>query len=118
MPCAETEDRLQAYFDGELDALAAAAFEAHLRRCAPSAARRSRSLASHARGAARRAALRARAGRARRAHHGVRSDREAAPGPPHAVAQARRRSRVAAGAIAGRAAQPFGAASLPAPAAP
>src|ERR1700677_2846646 len=34
MPCAETETRLQAYFDGELDALAAAAFEAHLESCA------------------------------------------------------------------------------------
>jgi len=34
MPCAETEGRLQAYFDGELDALAAAAFEAHLESCA------------------------------------------------------------------------------------
>jgi anti-sigma factor (TIGR02949 family) len=34
MPCAETESRLHAYFDGELDALAAAAFEAHLETCA------------------------------------------------------------------------------------
>jgi len=34
MPCAETETRLQAYFDGELDALAAAAFEEHLEGCA------------------------------------------------------------------------------------
>ena len=34
MPCAETERRLQAYFDGELDALGAAAFEAHLESCA------------------------------------------------------------------------------------
>jgi anti-sigma factor RsiW len=34
MPCAETEHRLQAYFDGELDALGAAAFEGHLENCA------------------------------------------------------------------------------------
>jgi anti-sigma factor RsiW len=34
MPCAETEGRLQAYFDGELDALAAAGFETHLEACA------------------------------------------------------------------------------------
>ena len=34
MPCAETERRLHAYFDGELDALAAAAFESHLETCA------------------------------------------------------------------------------------
>jgi anti-sigma factor RsiW len=34
MPCAETERRLHAYFDGELDALGAAAFEAHLETCA------------------------------------------------------------------------------------
>jgi anti-sigma factor RsiW len=34
MPCAETESRLHAYFDGELDALGAAAFEAHLESCA------------------------------------------------------------------------------------
>jgi anti-sigma factor RsiW len=34
MPCAETESRLHAYFDGELDALAAAAFEVHLEACA------------------------------------------------------------------------------------
>jgi anti-sigma factor RsiW len=34
MPCAETERRLQAYFDGELDALGAAAFEGHLETCA------------------------------------------------------------------------------------
>jgi anti-sigma factor RsiW len=34
MPCAETESRLHAYFDGELDALAAAAFEGHLETCA------------------------------------------------------------------------------------
>src|SRR5271156_4003335 len=34
MPCAETESRLHAYFDGELDALAAAAFEGHLESCA------------------------------------------------------------------------------------
>jgi anti-sigma factor RsiW len=33
MPCAETERRLQAYFDGELDALGAAAFEGHLETC-------------------------------------------------------------------------------------
>ena len=35
MPCAEIDDRLQAYFDGELDAVAAAAYESHLARCAP-----------------------------------------------------------------------------------
>jgi anti-sigma factor RsiW len=34
MPCAETERRLHAYFDGELDALGAAAFEGHLESCA------------------------------------------------------------------------------------
>jgi anti-sigma factor RsiW len=34
MPCAETESPLHAYFDGELDALTAAAFEAHLESCA------------------------------------------------------------------------------------
>jgi anti-sigma factor RsiW len=34
MPCAETESRLHAYFDGALDALAAVAFEAHLESCA------------------------------------------------------------------------------------
>ena len=34
MPCAETERRLHAYFDGELDALGAAAFESHLETCA------------------------------------------------------------------------------------
>ena len=34
MPCAETERRLHAYFDGELDALGAAAFENHLETCA------------------------------------------------------------------------------------
>jgi anti-sigma factor RsiW len=34
MPCAETESRLHAYLDGELDALAAAAFEGHLESCA------------------------------------------------------------------------------------
>jgi anti-sigma factor RsiW len=34
MPCAETERRLHAYFDGELDALGAAAFEEHLESCA------------------------------------------------------------------------------------
>jgi anti-sigma factor RsiW len=34
MPCAETERRLHAYFDGELDALGAAAFEEHLATCA------------------------------------------------------------------------------------
>ena len=34
MPCAETERRLHAYFDGELDALGAAAFETHLETCA------------------------------------------------------------------------------------
>jgi anti-sigma factor RsiW len=34
MPCAETERRLHAYFDGELDALGAAAFEEHLASCA------------------------------------------------------------------------------------
>jgi anti-sigma factor RsiW len=34
MPCAETERRLHAYFDGELDALGAAAFEDHLETCA------------------------------------------------------------------------------------
>jgi anti-sigma factor RsiW len=34
MPCAETERRLHAYFDGELDALAAAGFEGHLETCA------------------------------------------------------------------------------------
>jgi anti-sigma factor RsiW len=34
MPCAETERRLHAYFDGELDALGAAAFEGHLENCA------------------------------------------------------------------------------------
>jgi anti-sigma factor RsiW len=34
MPCAEGESRLHAYFDGELDALAAAAFEGHLQSCA------------------------------------------------------------------------------------
>jgi anti-sigma factor RsiW len=34
MPCAEAESRLHAYFDAELDALAAAAFEAHLQTCA------------------------------------------------------------------------------------
>jgi len=34
MPCAETESRLHAYYDGELDALAAAGFEGHLESCA------------------------------------------------------------------------------------
>jgi anti-sigma factor RsiW len=34
MPCAESERRLHAYFDGELDALDAAAFEEHLGTCA------------------------------------------------------------------------------------
>ena len=34
MPCAETEQRLHAYFDGELDALAAAAIEGQLESCA------------------------------------------------------------------------------------
>ena len=34
MPCAETERRLHAYFDGELDALGAATFEGHLETCA------------------------------------------------------------------------------------
>jgi anti-sigma factor RsiW len=34
MPCAETERRLHAYFDGELDALGADAFENHLETCA------------------------------------------------------------------------------------
>jgi anti-sigma factor RsiW len=34
MPCAETERRLHAYFDGELDAVGAAAFEEHLESCA------------------------------------------------------------------------------------
>ena len=34
MPCAEAESRLHAYFDGELDALDAAAFEGHLETCA------------------------------------------------------------------------------------
>ena len=34
MPCAETDRRLHAYFDGELDALGAAAFEEHLQSCA------------------------------------------------------------------------------------
>jgi anti-sigma factor RsiW len=34
MPCAETERRLHAYLDGELDALGAAAFEGHLETCA------------------------------------------------------------------------------------
>jgi anti-sigma factor RsiW len=34
MPCAETERRLHAYFDAELDALGAAAFEEHLESCA------------------------------------------------------------------------------------
>jgi anti-sigma factor RsiW len=34
MPCAETESRLHAYFDGELDALGAAAFDSHLESCA------------------------------------------------------------------------------------
>jgi anti-sigma factor RsiW len=33
MPCAESDDRLQAYFDAELDAVAAAAFESHLASC-------------------------------------------------------------------------------------
>jgi mycothiol system anti-sigma-R factor len=34
MPCPESSTRLQAYFDGELDALAAAAVEQHLEHCA------------------------------------------------------------------------------------
>src|SRR5271170_3254691 len=34
MPCADSEHRLHAYFDGELDALDAAAFESHLETCA------------------------------------------------------------------------------------
>jgi anti-sigma factor RsiW len=34
MPCAETETRLHAYFDGEMDAVAAAQFERHLEACA------------------------------------------------------------------------------------
>jgi anti-sigma factor (TIGR02949 family) len=34
MPCAETQTRLPAYFDGELDALAAADMERHLEGCA------------------------------------------------------------------------------------
>ena len=33
MPCAETNTRLPVYFDGELDALAAADMEAHLAGC-------------------------------------------------------------------------------------
>ena len=33
MPCAEADNRLQAYFDTELDAVAAAAFESHLASC-------------------------------------------------------------------------------------
>jgi anti-sigma factor RsiW len=33
-PCADTETRLHAYFDGEMDALAAAQFERHLGACA------------------------------------------------------------------------------------
>ena len=34
MPCAETESRLEAYFDGELDALSAAEMERHIGECA------------------------------------------------------------------------------------
>jgi anti-sigma factor (TIGR02949 family) len=34
MPCAEANTRVQAYFDGELDALAAADLEQHIGRCA------------------------------------------------------------------------------------
>jgi anti-sigma factor RsiW len=33
MPCAETDTKLQAYFDGEMDALGAAEFERHLQGC-------------------------------------------------------------------------------------
>ncbi len=98
MPCVEIDDRLQAYFDGELDAVAAAAFETHLARCAPcrAALEELREL---------REGLRAglpyeRAPAALVARIGVALDREAAPGPPHAVAQAPA-ARVAAGGLPG-----------------